>query len=148
MKVLLLADVKGQGKKDQIVNVSDGYARNFLFPKKLAVVADNKTVAEAKSREDARLHKIEVEKQAARDIAAALEGALVKIGAQSGADGRLYGSVTSSDIADELKKQCGIEIDRRKIQLDSPIKAYGSYTLDVKLYPEISGKINLVVTEA
>ena len=148
MKVLLLADVKGQGKKDQIVNVSDGYARNFLFPKKLAVVADNKTVAEAKSREDARLHKIEVEKQAAKDIAASLEGVMVKIGAQSGADGKLYGSVTTSDIAEKLKEQSGIEIDRRKIQLDSPIKAYGSYTLDVKLYPEITGKINLVVTEA
>ena len=73
---------------------------------------------------------------------------MVKIGAQSGADGRLYGSITTSDIADELKKQAGIEIDRRKIQLDSPIKAYGAYTLDVKLYPEIVGKINLVVTEA
>lgn len=147
MKVLLLADVKGQGKKDQIVNVSDGYARNFLFPKKLAIVADNKAVAEAKSREDSRLHKIELEKQAARETAEKLQGALVKITAQSGADGRLYGSVTSSDIADELKKQCSIEIDRRKIQMDGAIKAYGSYSFDVKLYPEIVGKINVVVSE-
>ena len=84
---------------------------------------------------------------AAKDTAAKLEGAVVKIGAQAGADGRLYGSVTSSEIADELKKQCGIEVDRRKIQLDGPIKAFGSYTVDVKLYPEIVGKINLVVTE-
>ena len=134
MKVLLLQDVKGQGKKDQIVNVSDGYARNFLFPKKLAVVADKKAMNEAQGREDARLHKIETERAAAKDTAAKLEG-------------RLYGSVTSSEIADELKKQCGIEVDRRKIQLDGPIKAFGSYTVDVKLYPEIVGKINLVVTE-
>ena len=130
MKVLLLQDVKGQGKKDQIVNVSDGYARNFLFPKKLAVVADKKAMNEAQGREDARLHKIETERAAAKDT-----------------DGRLYGSVTSSEIADELKKQCGIEVDRRKIQLDGPIKAFGSYTVDIKLYPEIVGKINLVVTE-
>lgn len=147
MKVLLLQDVKGQGKKDQIVNVSDGYARNFLFPKKLAVVADKKAMNEAQGREDARLHKIETERAAAKDTAAKLEGAVVKIGAQAGADGRLYGSVTSSEIADELKKQCGIEVDRRKIQLDGPIKAFGSYTVDIKLYPEIVGKINLVVTE-
>jgi len=147
MKVLLLADVKGQGKKDQIVNVSDGYARNFLFPKKLAVIADNKAMTEAKTKEEARLHKIEVEKQAAKDLAAALEGAVVKIGAQSGTDGRLYGSVTASDIADELKKQCGIEIDRRKMQMDNPIKQYGTYAFDVKLYPEIVGKVNVIVTE-
>lgn len=147
MKVLLLADVKGQGKKDEIINVSDGYARNFLFPKKLAVVADNKTISEAKSREAARLHKIETEKAAARETAAALEGVIVKIGAQAGADGRLYGSVTTSDIADELKKQHNIEIERRKIQSDGAIKNFGSYALDVKLYPEIVGKINVVVTE-
>ena len=122
MKVLLLQDVKGQGKKDQIVNVSDGYARNFLFPKKLAVVADKKAMNEAQGREDARLHKIETERAAAKDTAAKLESAVVKIGAQAGADGRLYGSVTSSEIADELKKQCGIEVDRRKIQLDGSLK--------------------------
>ena len=89
MKVLLLQDVKGQGKKDQIVNVPDGYARNFLFPKKLAVVADKKAMNEAQGREDARLHKIETDRAAAKDTAAKLEGAVVKIGAQAGADGRL-----------------------------------------------------------
>ena len=108
MKVLLLQDVKGQGKKDQIVNVSDGYARNFLFPKKLAVVADKKAMNEAQGREDARLHKIETERAAAKDTAAKLEGAVVKIGAQAGADGRLYGSVTSSEIADELAERFSI----------------------------------------
>ena len=147
MKVLLLADVKGKGKKDQIINVSDGYARNFLFPKKLAVEADAKAMADAKNKEEARLFKIEQDKAAARELAAKLEGVTVKIKASAGADGRLYGSITTSDVAEELKKQHGIEIDRRKISTDGAIKAFGSYTLDVKLYPEIQGKINLVVCQ-
>jgi len=147
MKVLLLADVKGKGKKDQIINVSDGYARNFLFPKKLAVEADAKAMADAKNKEEARLFKIEQDKAAARELAAKLQGVTVKIKASAGADGRLYGSITTSDVAEELKKQHGIEIDRRKISTDGAIKAFGSYTLDVKLYPEIQGKINLVVCQ-
>ncbi len=147
MKVLLLADVKGKGKKDQIVNVSDGYARNFLFPKKLAVAADAKAMADAKNKEDARLFKIEQDKAAAREIAAKLEAAVVKIKASAGADGRLYGSITTQDIADALKEQASIEVDKRKIVSDGAIKAFGSYTLDVKLYPEIVGKINLIVYE-
>lgn len=147
MKVLLLADVKGKGKKDQIINVSDGYARNFLFPKKLAVEADAKAMADAKNKEEARLYKIEQDKAAARALAEKLAGVTVKIKASAGADGRLYGSITTSDIAEEMKKQHGIEIDRRKIVTDGAIKAFGSYVLDVKLYPEISGKINLVVCE-
>lgn len=147
MKVLLLADVKGKGKKDQIINVSDGYARNFLFPKKLAVEADAKAMADAKNKEDARLFKIEQDKAAARALSEKLAGVTVKIKASAGADGRLYGSITTSDIADEMKKQHGIDIDRRKIVTDGAIKAFGSYTLDVKLYPEIQGKINLIVCE-
>ena len=147
MKVLLLADVKGKGKKDQIVNVSDGYARNFLFPKKLAVAADAKAMADAKNKEDARLFKIEQDKAAAREIAAKLEAAVVKIKASAGADGRLYGSITTQDIADALKEQASIEVDKRKIVSGGAIKAFGSYTLDVKLYPEIVGKINLIVCE-
>ena len=147
MKVLLLVDVKGKGKKDQIINVSDGYARNFLFPKKLAVEADAKAMADAKNKEDARLYKIEQDKAAARELAAKLEAVTVKIKASAGADGRLYGSITTSDIAAELKAQHGLEVDRRKIVADGAIKAFGSYTLDVKLYPEILGKINLVVCQ-
>ncbi|MBO5195485.1 MAG: 50S ribosomal protein L9 [Clostridia bacterium] len=147
MKVLLLADVKGKGKKDQIINVSDGYARNFLFPKKLAVEADAKAMADAKNKEEARLFKIEQDKAAARELATKLQAVTVKIKASAGADGRLYGSITTSDVAEELKKQHGIEIDRRKISSDGAIKAFGSYTLDVKLYPEIQGKINLIVCQ-
>lgn len=147
MKVLLLQDVKGQGKKDEIINVSDGYARNFLFPKKLAVVADNKAISDAKNREESKKHKIETEKAAARELAEKLDSVVVKIGQSAGADGKLYGSVTSSDIAEELKKQHSLEVDRRKIQMDGALKAYGAYDLDVKLYPEISGKIHVIVTE-
>ena len=147
MKVLLLADVKGKGKKDQIINVSDGYARNFLFPKKLAVEADAKAMADTKNKEEARLFKIEQDKAAARELATKLQAVTVKIKASAGADGRLYGSITTSDVAEELKKQHGIEIDRRKISSDGAIKAFGSYTLDVKLYPEIQGKINLIVCQ-
>lgn len=147
MKVMLLQDVKGKGKKDQIVNVSDGYARNFLFPKKLAIEADAKAMADAKNKEQARLYKIETEKAAAREVAQKLEAVVVKIKATAGADGRLYGGVTTADIAEELKKQHSIEVDKRKIVSDGAIKAHGTYTLDVKLYPEIIGKINVVICD-
>ncbi len=147
MKVVLLQDVKGQGKKDDVINVSDGYARNFLFPKKLAAEADAKVMNEIKNKESSRQHKIELEKQAARDTAAALQKVVVKIKIQAGTDGRVYGSVTSKDIAEQLAAQHKIEVDKRKIVLDAPIKTYGSYAIDVKLYPEIAGKINVVVCE-
>ena len=147
MKVVLLCDVKGQGKKGTVVNVSDGYARNFLFPKNLATPADNKVMNELKGKEEARLRQIELDKQAARDTAKALEGIVVKISAQAGADGRLYGAVTSKEIAEQLAVQHSIEIDRRKIVLAEPIKAFGTYTPEVKLYPEITGKINVVVSD-
>ena len=145
MKVILLQDVKAQGKKGQIVEVSDGYARNFLFPKKLAAEADAKVMNEIKNKESARLHKIELEKQAAREIAEKLQSAVVKIKIQAGTDGRVYGSVTSKDIAEQLAAQHKIDVDKRKIVLDAPIKSYGTYTLDVKLYPEISGKLSVLV---
>ena len=145
MKVLLLADVKGKGKKDQIVNVSDGYARNFLFPKKLAVEADAKALADAKTKEAAKEYKIEQDRAAAKELAGKLEAIVVKIKATAGADGRLYGSITTADIAEALQAQHGIQLDKRKIVTDGAIKAHGSYTLTVKLYPEIQGKLNLVV---
>lgn len=145
MKVVLLKDVKGQGKKDQIVNVSDGYARNYLLPKGLAVEADAKAMNDIKNKEAAKAHKIEMEKAAAGEIKSRLSEVVVKIKGKAGADAKLYGSVTTSEIADELKKQHGIEVDRRKIVSDGPIKAFGTYALDVKLYPEITGKITVVV---
>ena len=147
MKVLLLQDVKGKGKKDTIVDVSDGYARNFLLPKGVAVEADAKIMNDYKNKQAAKKHHEEMEKQAAKETAEKLAGFVVKIFATAGADGRFYGSVTAKDIAEELEKQHGITVDKRKIVLDDAIKAFGSYSLDVKLYPEIAGKINVVVTQ-
>ena len=147
MKVVLLADVKGQGKKGQVVNVSDGYARNFLFPKNLATPADNQIMNELKGKEEARLRQIELEKQAARDTAEKLKNVTVKIKAQAGADGRIYGSVTSKEIAEQRAAQHKITIDKRKISLADPIKAFGTYLPEVKLYPEITGKITVVVSD-
>lgn len=147
MKVLLLADVKGQGKKDQIVEVSDGYARNFLFPKKLAVAADAKVMSEAKSKDEAKQFRLKEEKAAAKALAEKLTTLTVKITASSGADGRLYGSVTSKDIAEALAKQHGIDIDKRKLILSENVKSYGTYNVDVKVYPEISGTLKVVVTD-
>ena len=147
MKVLLLQDVKGKGEKDTIVDVSDGYARNFLLPKGVAVEADAKIMNDYKNKQAAKKHHEEMEKQAAKETVEKLAGLVVKILATAGADGRFYGSVTTKDIAEELEKQHGITVDKRKIVLDDAIKAFGSYSLDVKLYPEISGKLNVIVTQ-
>ena len=147
MKVVLLADVKGQGKKDEIINVSDGYARNFLFPRKLAKPADNQAVTELKNKQAAAQHKIDTERAAARATAEKLAGIRVVLQVGASADGRLYGSVTTKDVAEKLASDFGITVDKRKITLSDPIKAYGSYDLDVRLYNDVSGKIHLVVTE-
>ena len=146
MKVILTQDVKGQGKKDQIINVSDGYARNFLFPKKLAIPADAKAMNEAKNKEQSRLHKIEVDKANAVALATRLKEITVVFEYAAGPDKKLYGSVTSKDIAEALQKQFGIEIDKRKITLTEPIKSFGNFTADVKLYTDVIGKINVFVT--
>ena len=146
MKVILTQDVKGQGKKDQVVDVSDGYARNFLFPKKLAVPADNTALNIVKNKESSKQHKLDVEKQNALDIAKKLESITVKFEYAAGPDKKLYGSVTSKDIAEALKKNHGIDIDKRKISLDENIKSFGNFTADVKLFVGVSGKINILVT--
>ena len=147
MKVILLSDVKGQGKKNDIINVSDGYARNFLLPRKLAKAADAQSLNDVKVREEARQYRIATEKKEAQELAKRLETLVVKIPASSGADGRLYGSVTAKDIAEKLEKDHGIVVDKRKIQLADPIRAYGKYEIDVKLYTEVSGKIYVLVCE-
>ena len=147
MKVILLADVKGQGKKDQMIEVSDGYARNFLLPRKLAVVADNQAVNEMKNKEAARLHKIETERAEAVKTAEKLTAVQLTFAMGAGADGHLWGSVTAKDIAEKLQKEHGIAVDKRKIEMKESIKAYGSYQLDVRLYTEVTGRINVIVTE-
>lgn len=147
MKVVLLQDVKSQGKKDQIIEVSEGYARNFLFPKKLAIVADAKAVNDIKSKQSSEKHRTEVEKANARELAKKLEATTVKIVGSAGADGRFYGAVTAKDISEALKAQTGIDIDKRKMELDSQIKAFGTYKVSVKLYTGINGKLTVQVVE-
>lgn len=145
MKIILLKDVKGQGKKDDVINVSDGYARNFLIPKGLGREADNQLMNDIKNRESARLHKIETEKAEAHALAEKLSGILLKITASSGADGKLYGSITTKDISEKLSADYGISIDKRKLVLTDPIRAYGNYTVEAKLYTDISAKVNVLV---
>ena len=140
MKVILLCDVKGQGKKDQIVNVSDGYARNFLFPQKKAIPADSKATSELKSKEEAKQYRINEDRKAAQALADKINEVCVDIIMGHGQDGRLYGSVTSKDIASELSKLLGVEIDKRKINLKDSIKAYGNYDVEIKLLQDISAK--------
>ena len=147
MKVLLLADVKGQGKKGEIVKVSDGYARNYLIPRQLAREVTDALLSELKAKEESRLHKIAVEKAEAKATAEKVAASVVVIQAQPGPGGKLYGSVTSKEIAEALKTQHGIDLDKRKINVPEPIKTFGSYTLDVKYYPDVTGKLNLIVTE-
>lgn len=147
MKVLLLTDVKGQGKKDQIVEVSDGYARNFLFPKKMAVAADAKIVADIKNKEESKQYRLKEEKAAAEQLAQKINSLIVTIENSSGNDGRLYGSVTAKDIAEALAKQHNIDIDKRKISMSENIKAYGTYNVEIKVYPEVSAKLKVTVKE-
>ena len=147
MKVILLADVKGQGKKNDVIEVSDGYGKNFLIPRKLAKVADAQSLNDVKVKESARLYRIETEKKEARALAERLTSIVVKIPASCGADGRLYGSVTTKDIAEKLQGDHKITIDKRKLVLADPIKAYGKYEVEAKLYPEVTGKVNVLVCE-
>ena len=146
MKVILLADVKGHGKKGELCNVSDGYARNFLFPKKLAVEADNTAMNELKNREQAQAHHKQEEINAANATAKLLEGKTVTIKAKAGSAGRLFGSVTSKEIAAEIKKSLNVEIDRKKMNV-ADIKNFGEYTAEIKLYPGIVAKLTVKVTE-
>ena len=145
MKVILTADVKGQGKKDQMIEVSDGYARNFLLPKKLAIPADAKSINEMKNKEASKQHKIDTEKQNAIEISKKLEDIVLKFEYAAGPDKKLYGSVTSKDISEELAKKHGISIDKKKISLAVPIKSFGRFSAEAHLFSGIVGKITVEV---
>ena len=145
MKVVLLCDVKGQGKKDQIVEVSDGYARNFLFPQKKAIPADAKATSELKSKAEAKEYKISEDRKAAQALADKINGKEVEIVMGHGQDGRLYGSVTAKDIAEALKKLVGADIDKRKIQLKDSIRAYGKHSVVIKILGDISASFVVYV---
>ena len=145
MKVILLCDVKGQGKKDQIVNVSDGYARNYLFPQKKAVPADAKATGELKSKEDARRFRAEEERKAAEELAAKIRDVKVDVLVEHGGDGRLYGSVTAKDIADALSEKIGVAVDKRKLVLKESIKVCGEYRVQIKLSAEVEATFTVSV---
>ncbi len=146
MKVVLKQDVKGQGKAGQLVTVSDGYARNFLFPRQLAVPADAQAMTELRNREDSAQYHAKVEKQAALDAAAVLKDKHLQIKAKAGAGGRLFGSVTTKEVSEALERDLGVKVDKRKISM-ADIKAYGSYTAEVKLHTGVVAKVTVDVTE-
>ncbi len=148
MKVILQQDVKGQGKKGQLIEASDGYARNFLLPRKLAVPATAENLNTMKVQDRARKAREAAEKAEAERLAAALESTQVIIQAKGGDGGRLFGSVTSKEVSEALKVQHGMDIPKAKIVQDEPIKTFGAYTLKCKLGYEINGVIHVTVTEA
>ncbi|MDR1734572.1 MAG: 50S ribosomal protein L9 [Oscillospiraceae bacterium] len=147
MQVVLLQDVKTLGKKGQLVSVSDGYARNFLFPRKLAKEANAEALNEVKNREASDRHKHEAAVAEAKANAAQLEGNTVKLLAKAGSQGRLFGSVTTKEVAEELKKQLGLDIDRRKITMED-VKTCGTYPASLKLYGDVSASFYVLVTAA
>ena len=147
MKVILLCDVKGHGKKNDIVEVSDGFARNFLFPQKKAVAADAKATSELKSKEEARQFKISEDRKAASAVAEKIKDCEIEIVMGHGQDGRLYGSVTAKDIADQLSALIDTPVDKRKINLKDSIKAYGKYDVELKVHPEVVAKFTVLVHE-
>lgn len=146
MKVILLEDVKGQGKKGALVNVSDGYARNFLFPKNLAKEANAAAMSELKSKSDAAKFHYEEDKAAAKALAQKIEGTKVKLIAKAGANGKLFGSITSKEITAELNKTLGISIDKKKLSV-ADIKNFGEYTATVKLFTDISASFTVIVAD-
>ena len=142
MKVILLKDIKGTGKKDQIIEASDGFARNYLVPRKLAVEASASNLNAIENAKSAQSHRKEVERQEAQELAKKMGDMVVEIAVRAGENGRLYGKVTNQEVADALKAKYGMDIDKRKITVDA-VKNVGETTALIKLYPEISAKIKL-----
>ena len=145
MKVILLQDIKGVGKKDQIINANDGYARNYLFPKKLAVEANAGNLTNLKSKQDSNQYRKDLQKEEAIKIADKLKGITVQIKVKAGENGKIFGGVTSKEIAENLKTQHGIEIEKKKINLTETIKMLGTVIVDVKLYEGVIAKLKVQV---
>ena len=146
MKVVLKQDVKGLGKKGELVNASDGYARNVLFPKNLAVEANAQNMSELKNREQAEKYRIATETAAAKANAEKMSGKTIKLTAKAGANGKLFGSVTSKELAEKIADEFGIKVDKKKISCED-IKQFGTYEFEVKLYTGISAKLFVMVGE-
>lgn len=147
MKVILLADIKGKGKKDQVLEVADGYAKNYLIAKKLAVAADAQNLNELKSREASKQFKYDQEKTVAMELATKLNTTTVILKRKAGVDSKLYGAVTSKEIVQQLKHDFVLEVDKKKLSLDAPIKAFGTYPIKVKLFNNITATLTVRVVE-
>ena len=145
MKVILLDNIKGVGKKDEVINASDGYARNFLFPKKLAVEANSENMSKLNNKKEANNYRKDLEKQAAEETAKKLKGILLKINVKAGENGKIFGGVTAKEIADTLKAQANIEVDNKKIELKEQIKTLGTFSVNVKLYEGVTGVLKVDV---
>ena len=147
MKVILLTDIKGKGKKDQVVEVSDGYARNYLLPNKLAILADAKALNELQGREASKKHKYDTEKAAALKTAEQLRDITLVLRHKAGADNKLYGAITTKEIAQQLKQEYGLDVDKKKLYMESPIKTFGTYTIKAKLFTDVAAAITVQVAE-
>lgn len=145
MKVILQVDIKGVGKKDEIINASDGYARNFLFPKKLAVEANAENMSKLKSKKDSNAFKKSQEKEKAQEIANKLSKILLKIKVKAGTNGKIFGGVSSKEISENLEKQYQIKIDKKKIDLKETIKNLGTFNIDIRLFEGVIGKLKIDV---
>jgi len=145
MKVILLDNVKGVGKKDEIINANDGYARNFLFPRKLAVEANNENLSRLKSKLDSNEHKKMTEKAEAQELSKKLEKITLKIFVKPGENGKIFGGVTAKELSEQLKSQYNFNIDKKKFELKETIKTIGIFTVTVKLYEGIVGKIKVEI---
>ena len=145
MKVILKADIKGVGKKDQVINASDGYARNFLFPKNLAVEANSANMSKLKAKQDSNAFKKSQEKEEAQKIADKLSKILMKVQVKAGENGKIFGGVSSKEIAENLEKQYNIKVDKKKIDLKETIKTLGMFTIEIKLYEGVVGKLKIDV---
>lgn len=145
MKVILKEDIKGVGKKDQIVNANDGYARNYLFPKNLAVPADKGNLTNLQSKKTSEEHRKELEREAAKETAKKIEGILLKLPVKSGENGKVFGSITAKEIAENLEKQYKIKVDKKKINLQEPIKNLGTFNIEIKLYDGVNAKLKVNV---
>lgn len=143
MKVILKTDIKGVGKKDQIINASDGYARNFLFPKNLAVEANAENMSKLKAKQDSNAFKKSQEKEETERIAEKLSKIQLRIKVKSGANGKIFGGVSSKEIAENLEKQYQIKVDKKKIDLKETIKILGMITVDIKLFEGVIGKVKV-----
>ena len=147
MKVILKADIKGVGKKNDVINASDGYARNYLFPKNLAILADSQNINILNAKKASEKHKKDLECEQAKKLQEKMKTLVLKITTKAGENGKIFGSITSKEIAENLERQFKIKVDKKKIVMQEQIKTLGTYIIDIKLFEGVIGKLTVSVTE-